>query len=971
MAYDFKALKESTDILAVIERYEKLKKDGPHYRCCCPFHNEDTASMVVTPGKNIWKCFGCGKGGDVFDFLTNYGYTYKEAVAIVTGNDPGVGVAFPVKKLSGNTRAPKIWKQAVPRQQPTEINHYRYGVPIAYWPYHNHNGVIVSYDCRFEYTDEKTGKLCKDVLPLTFCTDGKDEVWRWQGMDKPRSLSNLHLILKHPDKPIVIVEGKKTAAAAERLLKNPIITTWQGGGNAVKMTDWSALKGRKVTIWQDNDWPGYKAAIEIADIIRNDVEILRFLHNPEEAEKGWDAADAEAEGWTPERTRDYVIRNAFDLPQKKEAPPKEGQEVSALNAAQNEAGKTQGPTQGAINKQGDVLNASKQPGTQASTAGTQPGLVVLIPETVSRTAQATTGNLPGENSQAGQGSTQNMAQGNGTRKDIIMADGESHRETGYHPDFRFLGFISSDGKLHHCFYSNITRTVIKMSASGMGKAANLIELAPLDYWEEYFSKKEGFNHAAAVNFLISTSNKKGIFRHQNIRGRGAWIDEGNVVVHNGDSLIVNGKYADLSRYKGKYIYEQGLPLGFKVDNPLSTNEAAKFLDLCNRLKWERNINGYLLAGWCVIAPVCGALKWRPHIWITGGAGSGKTWVLDSIVKPMLGETSLCVQGATSEAGLRQTLRRDALSVVFDEAEGENKNDQDRMQSVLTLMRSASSEDGGNIVKGTSSSGAESYQIRSCFAFASIALQLSQQSDRTRITILELNTPGASEQERTERQQHFANLAQAQHSIINDEYRQRLQARTIRLLPTILENARTFASAAAAVLGQQRAGDQLGALLAGAYSLRSDKTITYEAAVDWLKGKDWSEESALVETRDEHSLFTTLMDTVLRVEGSFSTYDRSVGELIRIVLGIDREDTHVAVGSSEMSLKRFGIAIDKGCIVISNSAKGVKKALENTAWAKNHNNILIRIPGAEKIASMRFGSGVTSRAVAIPIKYFTE
>lgn len=940
MAYNFKQLKENTDILSVIERYEKLKKDGPHYRCCCPFHNEDTASMVVTPGKNIWKCFGCGKGGDVFDFLTNYGYSYKEAVAIVSGDDPGIGVAFPVKKLGENVKAPKVWTQSVPRQQPTDISHYRYGVPHAYWPYHNKDGVIVSYDCRFEHEDGT-----KDVLPFTYCTDGSNFQWRWQGMDKPRYLSNLHTLLKDTDRAVMICEGRKTSAALESLLKNPVVCTWQGGGNAVRYTDWSALKDRKVTIWQDNDYAGYKAAMEIAEIIKEFAVLIRFVHNPEEAEKGWDAADALKAGWTPELTRDYVIKHAFDKPQVKEPPPKD-EEAEIAKQSKLSAKSAKGKP------------AAKEAGEQADAQN--------IPGGIPQSPQITNGNLQ-TNETASPGDN-NISQGDSTGN----FPGYS-KEVELNPYFRFLGFLSNDGKLSHCFYNTTTKTIIKMSASGMAKAANLIELAPLDYWEgNFFKKGEGFNHAAAVNYLICTSNRIGIFRHQNIRGRGAWMDADRSVVHVGDYLIVNGVYQDLSQYRGKFIYEQGVSLGFNPSNPLSTSQAGKLLDLTNTLKWERGINGYLLAGWCVISPVCGALNWRPHIWITGGAGSGKTWVLDNIVKPMLGDTSLCVQGSTSEAGLRQALKRDALPVIFDEAEGENKNDQDRMQSVLSLMRSASSEDGGNIIKGTSAGGADSYQIRSCFAFASIALQLSQQSDRTRITILSLTTPGQSETEKQMRKKHFDDLIFTQYNLVTKEYCQQLQARTIRLLPTILKNARTFASAAASVIGQQRAGDQLGALLAGAYSLKSNKLITYDAAVKWLSDKDWSEESALSETRDEHNLFELIMDSTVRVERPVGTYERTVGELIRIVTGEDKEDEHVARPSAEMSLKRFGIIYtsqDTPRIIISNSAKMLKKVLENTPWSKNHNNLLLRIPGAAKIDNMRFGSGVATRAVSIPYEYF--
>jgi DNA primase len=53
----------------VIAPYVELKKAGARYKACCPLHNEKTPSMVVTPNKNSFHCYGCGKGGDGIAFV--------------------------------------------------------------------------------------------------------------------------------------------------------------------------------------------------------------------------------------------------------------------------------------------------------------------------------------------------------------------------------------------------------------------------------------------------------------------------------------------------------------------------------------------------------------------------------------------------------------------------------------------------------------------------------------------------------------------------------------------------------------------------------------------------------------------------------------------------------------------------------------------------------------------------------------
>jgi len=75
-------LLSQTDIVEIIEPHVKLKKTGASFSGLCPFHHERTPSFSVTPQRQMFYCFGCGKGGGVFQFLMEHdGYSFPDAVA--------------------------------------------------------------------------------------------------------------------------------------------------------------------------------------------------------------------------------------------------------------------------------------------------------------------------------------------------------------------------------------------------------------------------------------------------------------------------------------------------------------------------------------------------------------------------------------------------------------------------------------------------------------------------------------------------------------------------------------------------------------------------------------------------------------------------------------------------------------------------------------------------------------------------
>ncbi|HEX8161112.1 MAG TPA: DNA primase [Pyrinomonadaceae bacterium] len=90
-------LKRQADIVRVVQDYVSLKKKGTNWMACCPFHQEKSPSFSVSPSKEMFYCFGCGKGGSVFTFVMELEHvTFPEAVKIVAEKS-GVALPAPVE----------------------------------------------------------------------------------------------------------------------------------------------------------------------------------------------------------------------------------------------------------------------------------------------------------------------------------------------------------------------------------------------------------------------------------------------------------------------------------------------------------------------------------------------------------------------------------------------------------------------------------------------------------------------------------------------------------------------------------------------------------------------------------------------------------------------------------------------------------------------------------------------------------
>ena len=525
--------------------------------------------------------------------------------------------------------------------------------------------------------------------------------------------------------------------------------------------------------------------------------------------------------------------------------------------------------------------------------------------------------------------------------------------------FKILGHL--DGT--YFYLPNGTAQIVQISANAHTKNA-LMALAPLEYWECTFPGKSGVDWNAAVSSLLRECATKGFFNStEAIRGRGAWLDKGRPVLHMGETVYVDGIPCKPIDVVSDYVYAAAPSLEVSHADPLETKDAYTLMDICCRFPWENPLSGTLLAGWLVIAPVCGMLRWRPHVYVTGASGSGKSWITDNVVDVILGKMKIKIALSTTEAGIRHKLKHDALPVLFDESEAERREDMLRMQGVLNLARGSSS--GSEIAKGTADGKGISYPMRSCFYFSSINVSITQRADDSRISRLVLK-----EDTKPDKKERFDETKRMVFSNINQTYSAKMLSRTLKHLKTLQANCETFKEAASSTLGSNRIADQIGHLLAGAFMCHSTKEITLAEAVEFVKRHEWGDHTTINAKKDEERLLDRICTHRVRWTVHSGNTDATIGELICTVdAGFVAPGVLYTKDEASLELARLGVKVEGGFAYIANNSDPMRKVLGDTPWASEWGRPLRDFYNAENTAPMYFTPGIKSRATKLPMELF--
>jgi len=503
--------------------------------------------------------------------------------------------------------------------------------------------------------------------------------------------------------------------------------------------------------------------------------------------------------------------------------------------------------------------------------------------------------------------------------------------------FKCLGY--DDGG--HYFFNIGVRDIFRLSAF---TPQNLFILAPERWWIDNYTPPEGTKPLwlRASNDLIAGCQARGRFDPNRVRGMGVWLDKGRVVVNTGERLIINGKERGLYWPEGESIYVQSTHKMPAMREPATTAECDPLYKALRKLKWADPISAILLLGWIATSRIAGALPVHPHIWLTGGSGTGKTTVEGEIILPALGGSAciMQVQGGTTEAGIRQTLRASSIPMLFDEFESTSKSTTGRHEAIVELLRNTWSATSGQIVKGSAGGASQCFNLSFSAMVSSIGVNLNTDADRSRFSVLELLPHGDGEDD-------WESLRSLMDQI-NVELGHKIFARMVGMVPQVLACYEVFRKEIAAV-SRQRMGQQLGMLFAGAWMLMSDTVASKEDAADLVGHFKLGAEN---EERipEEVACLKHLLTQIVR-------FDVERNESVTIQQAISEEKYH-------QELRKYGILVERKAIFIAETHAWLASRFADTQWA-NWTRHLRRLPGAEKTDKKYFAANERIRTTKIP------
>lgn len=648
MKIDTEQLKQENPIETVIGRFLDLKKDGSGFKACCPFHDEKTPSFNVNTSTQTFKCFGCGEGGDVIEFIAKHkSLEFKEACEFLGAEPTSEEKHIAKPKNQGKPKQKKKPAKVVPLSYPEKASaifttkalteasgNLAEGRTLkSAWKYFNEKSEVELVVCRWENPDGK-----KTVL--TYYYDGKQIRMK----SYPVLLYNRDKLSTEPEKDVLIVFGEKCADVADSLGQF-IAVTWNGGEKKVNEVDFGPLENRTVYVWPDDDQQKYVNGPDKGKMM------------PPEEQPGNITAAAVLQHLPHAQVVEII-------PELREIEPSGADIVEALEYFG-----------------GDIASVTHH-----------------IYETAKR-----------------------------SEPDLPPSTGKSSSEQDKKSwPFEILG-IADDGK---AYFIGSNDRMLETKPTSISRNF-MMALIGVDWWRNTYGKdKEAWEDATSD--LIHTSSLID-FDPDRMRGRGAWREpDGRICYHDGQKTT--GEFSTDRIYLRRSRKDIGL-----TKNHATAEQRKRLHELADKLSFKGTQDCIRMLAWAIISPFAGALEWRPAALLTADSQSGKSTIINRIIKPLSG-AKIYSGGGSTEPGVRQNVGIDTVPVVLEEFEADTPKKKQNRDEILSLMRQSTSDDSPPAAKGTQDGKGMNFVLRSMFCFVGIDPAISSWADENRLFRAELGKP---------------------------------------------------------------------------------------------------------------------------------------------------------------------------------------------------------------------------------------
>ncbi len=469
-----------------------------------------------------------------------------------------------------------------------------------------------------------------------------------------------------------------------------------------------------------------------------------------------------------------------------------------------------------------------------------------------------------------------------------------------------------------------------------------------------------------------------------LRGRGVWLGQDDeLVVHLGATVQAGKNQMEAGRMLGRHIYPRRPEMLTPVAEPqpagAADGPAAELAAWLARWRFAQPAGPRLLAGWIGAALLCGALAWRPHVWLVAPRGSGKSTLIAFLAR-LLDGMLLSVED-TTEAALRATLECDALPIALDEQEPAEDQNQ-RLNRIINLLRLASS--GGTVIRGTADHGTVRQVLRFSAIAASVVRPPLTAQDLTRITPIAL-APLPRDA-----------VPPALPASVLRLLGRRLFRRMLDAWPRWHETRLQFHHCLREHGLDARNADQFGTLLACAWLFEHDLPPDTDTLAEWCAEAMDVAHPHLDEDRPEWWRCIEFLAGLV-VPDESGKRSVSVAELVAIACrrAEGRDDaqglvTDTEVANAQTALSRVGLRVElepdeqgrpralpgggeDGFLAVANSHPQLARLFERSRWAGRAGTagawkgVLEQAPGAKLSGTVRFGPR-TSRCVCVPLRH---